>query len=224
MRFRLPLLAQLRAASAAFFVIGAGAAQADLPASVVEMLKTEYANMGQHDIRVSLVSGESPCDDPFASLPRKANERGGRVSVSVMCTEGLRYMQVQVDVHQGVVAASRGLEKGHVIADNDMIIRPVILSDHPRTVITEKGEIKGMILVHDVTENQPLTKNMLKINNVVKRNDPLQVSASGDGFTLMSQGVALENGGVGQVIRVGMGNRKSIQAKVIESGVVEANF
>lgn len=213
----------IRAAIAAFFVFTSYAsASQPLPESVITLLEETYAGLGHPHISTQWVSGMLPCKEPQASLTRDPSPRGGRVSVMVNCVEGMRYIQVDVDVHQNVVISTRAMKRGQVLASKDITIKPSILSDEPRHALTQLSQAEGMILALPVEAEQVLTSSMIEAPVLVNRNDVVTIIATGDGFSISRQATALDKGAYGEVIRVRMDNREIITGRVTSRGMLEA--
>lgn len=195
---------------------------AQLPDSVITLVKSAYEQRGHSDISAELISGAIPCNNPDASLPREPNTRGGRVSVMVTCPDATRYIQINVSVHGSVVVAKEAMQRGEVISEQDIKLKPGILSEVHRNALDNLSDVVGMTLLVTADADQVITQNMIKAPVLVERNQVVTISAAGGGFNISRTVTALENGAMGEVIRVRMDNRETIRGRVVGHGMLEA--
>jgi len=130
-----------------------------------------------------------------------------------------------IDVFDSVVCTSRRLNKGEVITKNDVyVIKKNISRLHPDT-LTDINQAIGLMLNHDVKENDTLKEGMLKRAPVVNRGDMVTILAEMGGIRVTAPGRILEKGYHGEYVRVQNAiSKKNINAKVVNDSTVMVDF
>ncbi|MDA8092394.1 MAG: flagellar basal body P-ring formation chaperone FlgA [Betaproteobacteria bacterium] len=151
--------------------------------------------------------------DPRLELPRCAHLKafvpvGGRLwgnsSVGVRCLspDWSLYVPVDVQVFAPVVVAARPLPQGQVISPGDVTLRKEDLSQLPNGVLSDPAQPVGRILTYGVPAGYALRLDILRAPLVIHLGQNVTLAATGQGFTVTSQGRALANAAVGQPVPV----------------------
>ena len=141
------------------------------------------------------------CVQPEPFLPNANQAPLGRVSVGVRCGEDsrqVRYLQAQVDVIGNYVVAARDIERGTLITSS---------------MLSELGGNLGDLSAH-----------YLQAPHLVERGQRVTVVAEGSAFRVSREGEALENGALGDRIRVRFGSREIMTARVTDRGILVVDF
>lgn len=130
-----------------------------------------------------------------------------------------------IDVFDSVVCTSRRLNKGEVITKNDVYLTKKNISRlHPDT-LTDMNQAIGLMLNHDVKENDTLKEGMLKRAPIVNRGDVVTILAEMGGIRVTAPGRILEKGYLGEYIRVQNAiSKKNVNAKVVNDSTVMVDF
>lgn len=130
-----------------------------------------------------------------------------------------------IDVFDSVVCASRRLNKGEVIANNDVYLAKKNISRLHQDILTDMNQAVGLMLKHDVKENDTLKEGMLRRAPIVNRGDIVTILAEREGIRVTAPGRILEKGYQGEYIRVQNAvSRKNINARVINDSTVMVDF
>ena len=130
-----------------------------------------------------------------------------------------------IDVFDSVVCTSRRLNKGEVITKNDVFLTKKNISRLHPDILTDMNQAIGLMLKHDVKENDTLKEGMLKRAPIVNRGDMVTILAEMGGIRVTAPGRILEKGYQGEYIRVQNAvSKKNINARVINDSTVMVDF
>ncbi|TAN49571.1 MAG: flagellar basal body P-ring formation protein FlgA [Methylococcaceae bacterium] len=198
--------AQIRNAAAAFV----RQQTADLPG------KTTY-RLEEIDPRIALPE----CARLEAFLPA-GSQLIGRTSIGVRCAEKNGwsiFVPVQIKVSLSLLTTARQLPPGHVLREEDLASQTTEIS---RTGgFTAPGQVLGKVLRYNVAAGQVLREDMLRPPYSVTQGQVVQLSVQGSGFSVRSEGVALNNAGEGQAVQVRVGSGRVIGGIARANGTVE---
>jgi flagella basal body P-ring formation protein FlgA len=123
------------------------------------------------------------------------------ISGDNMAVQRLRVSGALQEMSELPVAAHR-LPAGTVIQPGDLVVR------HVRTALARGGVVQdvvqalGKTVQHIVAAGQPLPTNDITTSAVVLKGAKVTMQLQSPGLTLLAQGTALENGGLGDRIAV----------------------
>ena len=146
----------------------------------------------------------------------------GRVRVQLQCSQPVWRWAVPVNVQRvgQVVQAQRPLPSGTVLQPADLRLVEVDFSVEPAGAATRLEEAVGREMSRPLREGSAIALNILRAATVIKSGDRVSVRLLGSTFEILSEGVAQQNGGAGDSIRVKMADGKQITAEVVSSGEV----
>ncbi|GDX06766.1 flagellar basal body P-ring formation chaperone FlgA [Buttiauxella sp. A111] len=157
-----------------------------------------------------------PCPLPDFSMP--GNSRlWGNVSVMAQCGNDKRYIQAEVQAIGNYVVAAQALPRGSVITESQLQLKHGRLDQLPPRAILDLRQVSSAVTLRDIAPNQPILMSMVRQSWRVKAGQQVQVVAAGEGFSVNSEGKALNNAAVSQNARVRMSSGQ------IVSGVVDAD-
>lgn len=140
------------------------------------------------------------CDNPQISLPGNAR-MWGNLSVSVRCNQDRRFVQVEVQVTGHYVAAAAPISRGTELASGDIrMVRGRIDQLPPHALFTQE-DVQGAIALRDIAPGQAITQVMIRKPWVIRAGQNVQILAQGDGFSVRSEGKAMNNAASGQQAR-----------------------
>lgn len=164
----------------------------------------------------------------------------GRVSMSGEIREGENQAVVEVGSRgesqrvsvrldltacQQAVFLKEGLSKGDVIQASDFELRPVSSDQRFSNVVTNPADVVGKELVYGVKLNQPLTRSMVRERIYVQSNRTVLVEHSNGNIRVKTYGTARQNGGLGDVVRVEVGeDQRKLLAEVVGEDRVEVKL
>jgi flagella basal body P-ring formation protein FlgA len=135
------------------------------------------------------------------------------------------WVNAEIDVSQKVVVCNRTLPRNHVITQDDIRLDTLSLKEYPENVITDPLEALGKRTQRTIEVNSPLRVNCLEVMPLVKRGDLVTIVAESDVVKISTQGVAIENGGKGEMVKViNTGSQKEVYGTVTDTRTVAVDF
>lgn len=163
------------------------------------------------------------CEKPVFSTP--GNSRlWGNISVLMRCDNDKRFIQVQVSAVGYYVVATRSVPRGTVLDVQSLTLKRGPLERLPAQALTLPEQAVNAVTLRDITPDMPLTRSMIRQPWRVKAGQQVRVIASGDGFSVNSEGRALNNVTVGQHARVRMDSGQIVSGKVDADGNILINL
>lgn len=206
-------------------------AQQDIVTNAVDqLLRTQTRGLpgrvnytiGQLDPRTQL----TPCPAVEAFLP-PGNRLWGRISVGVRClAEGgwTVYVPVQVSVTANFLVSARPLSPGQILGINDVVTQSGDLASLPGGVLTDVQQALGKTVKNGISAGQPLRADMLTAPLVVQQGQTVKVISRGAGFSVSSEGRAMNNAAEGQVAQVRTPSGQTVSGIARPGGVVEIGY
>jgi flagella basal body P-ring formation protein FlgA len=151
----------------------------------------------------------------------------GRTRVSVRCTEGARWnmlVPVEIKLQADYVITARPISGGQSIAPEDLSVVNGDLGELPDGIVTDLSQAIGRIARINLPVGRPLRADSLKANLVVHAGQNIKITSRGNGFSVTNEGVALNQGSAGEVIRVRLPGGQVVSGKAKAGGEVEIGF
>ncbi|KGT95600.1 flagellar basal body P-ring biosynthesis protein FlgA [Erwinia typographi] len=198
------------------------ASAGDLTAQLNQFFQSRYGETGQNADTLSVVvktpqSQWPDCPAPQFSLP--GNSRmWGNISVAANCDQNRRYLQVQVQVTGNYIVATRQIPRGGTLTAADVKIERGRLDTLPARTVMSALEIADAVTLRDIMPGQPVTLMMVRQPWRVKAGQNVTVTANGGGFSVSSEGRAMNNATAAQLVRVRMSSGQIVSGKVGTDG------
>ena len=162
------------------------------------------------------------CDNPLTFEHQRSSKMKGTVSVKVSCRlphAWSIYTKHKITLEKQIVVANRNLQRNHILSDND-------LSFVKRDIYTErigyshhKSAVTGQQIKRPVAKGGVIYHNILTRADIIKKGDTVNVVATVGSLSVITSGVALNNGRIGEQIDVE--NRRS--SRVIRAEITGKN-
>lgn len=168
----------------------------------------------------------TPCPAMEAFLPA-GGRLWGRITVGVRCQVPggwTIYVPVNVSVETSYVVSTHPLYPGQPIGAGDISLQRGDLANLPNGVVTAPEQAMGKTVRSGVGAGFPLRMDMLTAPLVVQQGQTVRVISTGPGFSVTSEGRALNNGAEGQVVQVRLQNGQAVSGIARSGGVVEVAF
>ncbi|MDP2155993.1 MAG: flagellar basal body P-ring formation chaperone FlgA [Sulfuricella sp.] len=188
---------------------------AELPGQVT-------STVGAIDPRLQLPS----CDTPEAFLPA-GSRLWGNSTVGVRCQSAAPwtiYVPVSVRIMAQTAVATRPLSAGQTVSPADVAMQSSDLSQLPPGVIMDPALAIGKTVIIGASTGQAFRHDMLRAPQVIQQGQTVKLTAKGNGFQVTSEGKALGNAALGQVVSVRTQSGQVISGIAKQNGVVEVNF
>lgn len=205
-------------------LLSLSASAADLTAQLNQFFQSRYGETGLNadtlSVMVKTPQSQWPeCEAPQFSLP--GNSRiWGNMSVAANCDQNRRYIQVQVQVTGDYIVAARPVMRGGTITAEDIKIQHGRLDTLPARTVMSAEQIADAVTLRDIVPGQPLTLMMVRQPWRVKAGQNVTVTASGGGFSVSSEGRAMNNATTAQLVRVRMSSGQIVSGKVGADGII----
>jgi flagella basal body P-ring formation protein FlgA len=177
--------------------------------------------VGRLDNRLRL----KQCDQPLESYTPQGKKQIGKITVGVRCsgaTPWSLFVPVTVKVMANIVVAKNSLPRGSIIRASDVTMEQRDISRLHRGFMEDTQAVIGKKLRQRVRRDQVLTPSQLVAPLTVKRNNRVIIRASNKTVRVSMAGKALQNGSLGQIIRVkNESSNREVDARVIAPGIVE---
>lgn len=209
------------------YLLGLGsfsASAGDLTGQLNDYFKARYGESGQSADTLTVVvktpqSQWPECPNPQFSLP--GNSRmWGNMSVAANCEQNRRYIQVQVQVTGDYMVSARPVARGGTLTAADIKVQHGRLDTLPARTVMSADEITDGVTLRDIIPGQPLTQMMIRQPWRVKAGQNVTVTANGGGFSVTSEGRAMNNATAAQPVRVRMSSGQIVSGKVGADGII----
>lgn len=167
------------------------------------------------------------CVQPEPFLPNANQTPLGRVSVGVRCgadSRQVRYLQAQIDIIGSYVVAARDIERGTLITAEMLSERGGNLGELAAQALTDEKDIVGKIAQRPIRSGSTFLTQFLQAPHLVERGQRVTVIAQGSSFRVSREGEALENGALGDRVRVRFDSREIMTARVSDQGILVVDF
>lgn len=218
----------LVAASAlALLLAGAAACAGTVEDAATQFLQARAGKPGQQvGVTIEPVAATLPeCIDPQPSLPGTGQRLLGRVTVEIRCGDGqVRYLQARVAVQGEYWVAAEDIPARTPIAASMLESRRGDLAQLPREAVLDISGIVGDVTTRNLARGAVLQTSQLQAPRMVQRASPVTVEADGPGFRISRQGESLQDGALGDTVRVRMADRSVLSGVVAGGGLVKVSF
>lgn len=171
--------------------------------------------IGSLDPRLRLPLCGTPLDTFFPQ-----GNTGNRPIIGVRCQSPKRWtIYVSAKIHQTVQAlvANQYLKRGTILHAEDLKAKSFDISELKFGYFTDSKEVLGKTLKRHLSRGAVLTPSNLAVTKIIHRGERVTIVATTGGISVQAAGQALEDGGMGDIIRV-----KNLNSKKVIEGRVEA--
>lgn len=214
-------------AAAATLLVSAVAWAGAAEDAAAQFLRSQAAVPGERvSVTVDPAAAALPaCVDPQPFLPGHGQRVLGRVTVGIRCGDGqMRYLQARVAVEGDYWVAGQTIPAGTPIAAGMFETRHGDLAELPRAAVLDLNAVIGDVATRSLARGTLLQRTQLQAPRLVRRASPVTVEATGAGFKVSRQGESLQDGAIGDTVRVRMANRSVLSGVVAGNGIVKVSF
>ncbi|OWT79954.1 MULTISPECIES: flagellar basal body P-ring formation chaperone FlgA [unclassified Achromobacter] len=163
------------------------------------------------------------CDDLSAFMSAGARPRA-RMSVGVRCAAPRPwsvYVQASVSAPGQYFVAARNINAGEPITPDALVPRDGDLVNLPPGAVTDGQSIIGMTASYRIATGQPIKLASLRSPGAIQRGQSVRVNAHGRGFSVSTEGVAMESAAPGSTVQVRTASGQVVSGIVQRTGSVE---
>ena len=154
------------------------------------------------------------CDQPALSMSG-TTKLWGNVNVLARCNNEKRFLQVNVQATGNYVVAAQPIARGSVLQTTSVELKRTML---------DINQAQDSVSLRDLAPGQAIQLSMLRQAWRVKAGQRVMVIANGDGFSVNSEGQALNNAAVAQNARVRMSSGQVVSGTVGSDGIILINL
>ncbi len=178
-------------------------------------------NVTRPDARLRL----GKCSQLEAWLPN-GNRLWGRASVGVRCQNPAWsiYVPVQVKVTGHALVAARPISSGLALEEQDVQLQLRDLTPYPGGLFTSPAQVIGKTAATSIKAGTLLRPESLRSPLAIKHGQQVILVAQGAGFKVSSEGQAMGNAAIGQVVPVKTRSGQTIKGIARSGGIVEVYF
>jgi len=191
----------------------------------------EYLGMDQGRMIIQDLKGLEDIKVPIGKtafkleIRRKMSRYGRLVGYLDVIVDGELYKKVWIQakasfyVHAAVTA--RDIKKGESISSRDVEIEKILVDDISKDYITNVDDISGLVAVRNLRKGKILHQDLFSKPILINRGDEVMIVYETDSMKITATGVALERGGLGDIIKVkNEPSQKTIQGRITAKGKV----
>jgi flagella basal body P-ring formation protein FlgA len=131
----------------------------------------------------------------------------------------------RISVTREVVKAVRNIDRGDIITAQDITLASEQIKYFRKNITTNTKDIIGKRATRRIQADQTIHNGMFEIAPAVEKGDRVVIKAENDDLLITASGEALEEGGVGDQIRVmNVSSGREIVATVRRTDLVEVRF
>ena len=128
----------------------------------------------------------------------------------------------QVTVYDHVLVAMTDIRMDEAITPANAHIEESSVDTLPETTVTDFSRLAGRVAGRYIRKGMVITPPLLAMPRVVSAGSPVELVAESGGITIRAEGVALEAGRIGYVIRVrNASSGKLMRGRVIDEKTVQ---
>ena len=158
----------------------------------------------------------------------KGSRKTGKTTVGVKCTGSKPWslhVPVTISIYKKVLVAARQLQKNDVLAASDMKLVKYDLANLPFGYFEDIDNTVGMKLKRRAGSGVVLTPAMLVKPKIVSRGQKVTIMAQSGNMVVRMMGKALNNGAVGERIKVmNIKSGQKLEGVITPSGEVEVKI
>jgi flagella basal body P-ring formation protein FlgA len=204
--------------------------RAPLYQAVESYLRTQTQGLpGKASFRVTPLDTRTQLSvcDAYEAFSPSGGAPLGKTTIGVRClgpSSWTVYLQAQVSVQSQYLIATRSLTAGQVIATGDFRSKSGDLGLLPPTVLIEAGQAVGKTLKVGIAAGQALRSDQLLAVWTVQFGQSVKTITRGEGFSVSSDGKAMNNAMEGQVVQVRIASGQIISGVARPGGIVEVSY
>jgi flagellar basal body P-ring formation protein FlgA len=134
-------------------------------------------------------------------------------------------VQVEVEALAEMVIATRTLERGEMVGDNDVAIARRDLAHLQGRFIRDQKEVVGMRVKSAIRANSPLRGDYLERMPIIKSGQLVTIVVENEVVRITASGRAKGSGALGDTISVqNLSSQKELAARVVDATTVRVDF
>ena len=128
-----------------------------------------------------------------------------------------RSLAVRLTWTQPILVLTRSLKKGDVLKESDVTVRQTRVNK-PGVYASKFSEVAGRSVTKNLSQGEALALNLVTDTPIIERGKSVTIVVQSGGLVIKAKGEAMENGALGDTIKV-----RNTASKTVISAVVVAN-
>ncbi|MDR7121093.1 flagellar basal body P-ring formation chaperone FlgA [Rheinheimera soli] len=185
----------------------------------------------KQEVELTLPGGldkQGRCNQLDISRSNSQKAPWGRVSYSLNCKDKASWQSratARVRVWLPVVVANRAIQKDEVLTEAMLGTRLTELSQSKLSVELKVAALVGMQTKRRIQAGQVISRHVLEHKLLVEKGSHVLIRVQAEGFEASTKGVALENGQLGQRIKVqNLSSGTVLEVDVVAEATVQSIF
>jgi len=187
---------------------------------IIQSMTNPTVKVNKLDPRLKLAQ----CEAPLAIEPTSTAFRSGRLTMSVRCQGQMPwgiYVPVVIESEIQTLRLNRSVPRGSILTDRDILVEVSQRAPSDKPLITNLVEVVGLAAKRALSSGTELTHAMLEQPLIIKRGQHTLITAGRSGLDVQMTGKALQDGAMGEFIRVqNLSSKRTIQGQVQQDGSV----
>ncbi|MDD9303621.1 MAG: flagellar basal body P-ring formation protein FlgA [Desulfobacter sp.] len=160
----------------------------------------------------------------------RAVDKNGNLSLSIaVWVDGKEVDSIRIRgkiaVYQKVVCAARHLEKGHPLAQTDVVLVKKDMFSLRGEAVRDVMAMSGQVLKIDVMKHTPIKEDWLVPLPLIRKGEVIVLVARSDHMRIVTSGIAKEDGFKDKMMKVeNLGSGKILRGLVREGSTVEVIY
>jgi flagellar basal body P-ring formation protein FlgA len=148
--------------------------------------------------------------------------RPGAVQVVLACEQPrwTRQVGVRVSARVRAAVAARPLPRGHVITEADLLVTDTLLAGDGQPLTDDPAALIGRELLRPMAAGAAIALNAARDPSVIRKGQRVTVVLVDSGFEIRSEGVALQDGALGEPVPIRLRDGTVLSATVQGAGSV----
>ncbi len=186
--------------------------------------QVQQVEVGPLDTRLALAA----CDGPLQAFMPPGSSTRGNTTVGIRCPGAKPwsvYVPVKIMLSTPVVVAARPLMRGAQLSAADLTTATLDAGSLPPDYLTDPQQAIGQLIKRPISSGMAIAAGMLDTPRMVRRDERVTIMAEEDGLEVRMAGQALEDGALGQPIRVrNLISKRIIGAIIAAPGIVKVQM
>lgn len=161
------------------------------------------------DARLRLV----PCATELQPFLPSPAPMAGRITLGIRCHDPQPwqlFLAAEIETRMKVPVARHALPKDHLLSGEDVSWEELPRGRLPADVVLETTSFEGKLIRQPLQAGQPLRQSMLRTPLAVRKDELVQILYETQGIAILSAGIALQNGALGEKIKVKNSKSQSV--------------
>lgn len=204
-----------------------GTSQAFLE-KITEEYLAENSIDGRHTVKIGRLDPRlrlPRCSQPLQASLESPAQPLGRVTIRIRCDSHAPwtiFVPGHVNLYREVATALRSLQRNSIVQAADVQLSERDISSLRQGYILNLENVIGQKITRPIQPNQIISANYLKAAAAINKGDQVVISARANSMYVRMPGTALEEGAIGQQIRVrNVRSQRVVHARVTGPGQVE---